>query len=170
MKRRVRHPIIRQLLDTTKKDDETFLKSLAALLRPVIPQQLSDRVAEESAGYGAAPPAGTAAGGLDKAPCTVGEALRQVLDSKGMSLARLPVGRDDAAKKLGISADRMQSLIEEMMPLTSATVPHVAQFFSAKYGLNALMLRQWLITGLRELEMKNTEHSSTRIAARKKKP
>jgi predicted DNA-binding protein (UPF0251 family) len=164
MKPRTQHPIIRQLIEATKKDDEAFLQSLATLLRttkrlPAKEQQRPDFqqkiVAEEPAAYDAAR--------LDKAPCTVGEALRRVLDSNNMNL-------DDAASQLGISTDRMQGLIEEMMPLTSSTVPTVSQFFAARYGVNALRMRQWLITGLRELEMKNTEHTSSRIAARKKKP
>lgn len=167
MKTRPLHPTARQFFDATEKDDNTFLQSLTALLRrpkrspsedqarPAFLRQFSENVSEEPAEYDAAP--------IDTAPCTVGEALRQFLDSNGLSM-------DEAAKQLGISADQMQSLIAEMMPLTSTTVPSVAQFFSTKYPLQALTLRQWLITGLRDLEIKKTEHSPTRVAARKKKP
>jgi hypothetical protein len=100
---------------------------------------------------------------IDAAPCTVGEAMQEFLDSNKLST-------DEAAKQLGVSPDHLQSIVAEMMPLTTATVPSVAQFFGTKYGLPPLTLRQWLITGLRDREMKNTEHDPARIAARKKKP
>jgi hypothetical protein len=169
MRNRPLHPIARQFFDATKKDDGTFLQSIAALLHAAkrfpreeesVPamqflRKISDEVKEEPGVYDASP--------IDTAPCTVGEALQQFLDSNKLSM-------DEATKQLGISADQMQSLIAEMMPLTSATVPSVAQFFGTKYGLPPLTLRQWLITGLRDREMKNTEHDPARIAARKKKP
>lgn len=167
MKTRPRHSIAQQFFDATERDDDTFLRSLAAILRiakrppaeseadSTILRQLSDTVAEEPAPYDAA--------SLDNAPYTVGEALQQFLKSNSVRV-------DDAARQLGIPPAQMQSLVEEMMPLTGATVPAVARFFGAIYGLKTLTLRQWLITGLRELEMKSSEHGCTRIAARRKKP
>jgi hypothetical protein len=46
----------------------------------------------------------------------------------------------------------------------------VAKLFAREFNLPELTLRQWLITGLRQLEMKDSEHRPTRIAARRKKP
>ncbi|MBX2993038.1 MAG: helix-turn-helix transcriptional regulator [Bacteroidetes bacterium] len=167
MKTRSRHTIARQFFDATEQDDAAFLQSLSTLLRtgqrppsnepdqPDILRQLSDSVSEEAPEYAPAP--------LDSATCTVGEALKQFLDSEKLSTR-------EASKKLGISPEQMEALIAEMMPLTSATVPSVAQFFGTAYNLKPLTLRQWLITGLRYHEMEQTEHGPTRIAARKKKP
>jgi hypothetical protein len=171
MKSRQSQSFIQQFFDATEKDDATFLRSLRALLRkgertPLqelqVLRQLSASVSEPAAQYDAA--------SLDAAPCTVGEALQQFLDSNTL-------GIDDAAKHLGISTAQMHTLLAEMMPLTSTTVPTVAQFFHEKYGVPTLTLRQWLVTGLRDVEIQRVEQgsprkpvpASTRIAARRKK-
>jgi hypothetical protein len=171
MKSQQLHWLIQQFFDATEKDNATFLQSLRALLHkgkrmpleePQVLRQLSASVAEPAGQYDAA--------SLDGAPCTVGEALQQFLDSNAL-------GIDDAAKHLGISTAQMHTLLAEMMPLTSTTVPTVAQFFREKYGVPALTLRQWLVTGLRDVEIQRVEQgsprkpvpASTRIAARRKK-
>jgi len=171
MKSRQSQSFIQQFFDATEKDDATFLRSLRALLRkgertplqePQVLRQLSASVSEPAAQYDAA--------SLDAAPCTVGEALQQFLDSNTL-------GIDEAAQQLGISTAHMQALTAEMMPLTSKTVPAVALFFGERYRAATLTLRQWLITGLRDVEMRRAEQASphkpppasTRIAARRKK-
>lgn len=161
------HTLARKFFEAAERDDDTFLQALVSLLRgaqaspskrteqPIFVQQQSQFVAEETPPYNAAP--------LDSATCTVGEALKLFLDSEELSTR-------EAANKLGISPEQMEVLIAEIMPLTNATVPSVAQFFGTTYNLKPLTLRQWLITGLRYHEIQKTEHRPTRIAARKKKP
>jgi len=88
---------------------------------------------------------------LDNAPFTVGEAVHQMLKINSWTVSQ-------AAKKLGVSDEVVKSLLEEMMPLSSATVPDIAQFFSAEYGItNSQILREWLITGLRFLEIESSQ-------------
>lgn len=169
MKNRHLHPIAQQFFDATQGDDGTFLQSITSLLRtakrsPAEDEatsaesdlfKLADGVREEPGVYEASL--------IDAAPCTVGEVLQEFLNSNKLSM-------DEAARQLGISPDQLQSIAAEMMPLTTATVPSVAKFFGTKYGMPPLTLRQWLITGLRVREMRNTKHDPARIAARKKKP
>ncbi len=190
MSTRSLHPLVQQFFRSLERSEEEFLESLSNLLRevkqssvskeepaparfiepPFLPQidlSVADRRSpwEERASYNAHTSQRDESQGdeLDTAPHTVGEALQQFLGSNRMS-------PEEAARRLGITTEQMQQIADGMMPLTSKTVPGVARFFAREFGLPQaeLTLRQWLITGLRELEMKDTEHNPTRIAARKK--
>lgn len=183
MNTKPRNPLLQQFFDSLEKSDDEFLENLSNLLRaakqssvskeepaPLLRQidlSVADRKSswEERVSHNAQPSQRDKSqrDKLDMARHTVGEALQQFLASNRMS-------PDDAARRLSITTERMQQLTEEMMPLTSKTVPGVARFFGREFGLPELTLRQWLITGLRELEIKDTEHGPTRIAARRKKP
>lgn len=162
-----RHPLIQQFFDSLNRDDDSFLHSLVALLRTARKSDAHTEeptplfsvhemhVAEET------PPYGTQA--LDASGYTVGQAVQQFLVSNTMSI-------DDAARQLSVAPEIFQQIVDDMMPLTTETVPGVAKLFAREFNLPELTLRQWLITGLRQLEMKDSEHRPTRIAARRKKP
>lgn len=172
--------LIQQFFDATEKDDPTFLRALVTLVRaaksPARP--LGDRTARsaESApitlsAVREAPSHYRVKESLDDASFTVGQALTHYLHTTGIS-------KQDAAAQLAITSEYMDTLLANEIPITSSTVAGAAKFFATLYPLNALTLRQWLITGLRDLEIRHTEQSappharppaSTRIAARRKK-
>lgn len=148
--------IAEQFFDAAAHSDEAFLEALAMLFRP---KRGAMVVSESRPLY--APASKTAE--LDAAPFTVADALREYLHANDLDAEK-------AAHQLKIPTVLMQKLLDEMMPLTDKTVPGVARFLSTTTGAPALKLRQWLITGLRDLQMKGSEHRPTRIAARRKKP
>lgn len=176
MSTRSLHPLLQQFFDSLEKSDDEFLVSLSTLLRaakqssannketaPML-RQIDLTVTEERTPYDtqASRRDKSQRDKLDTARHTIGEALQQFLASNRMS-------PDDAARRLGITTEQVQQLADEMMPLTSDTVAGVARFFGLKFGLPELTLRHWLITGLRELEIKESEHRSKRMAARRKR-
>lgn len=169
MRKKLDSPLARRFFAAAKKNDEAFLRELTRLFRIA-----GKRHGGENAAIGERHPADSASVvrertsaprlqySNDTASCTVGEALRQYLNLNNIPTA-------EAAEQLKISVESMQELLSEMMPLTSSTVGGVAQFFNSEYRIPALTLRQWLITGLRDCELRASEQGTVRLAARSKK-
>jgi hypothetical protein len=165
---RKKSTLIERFFQAAEESDEAFFKALNELMQSTKAQpqlsttsdgantDLMKTVRETTGLYGDS-------ASLDNAPFTVGEAMRQMLKVNGWTVPQ-------AAKRLGVSDEVMKNLFEEMMPLSSGTVPGVAKFFSTEYRIaNPQTLREWLITGLRFLEMQSSQPSSLRHAARRKK-
>lgn len=145
------------------ENDEKFLEALWRLrwaATSIVPEAEA-MVMEQTTPYGR-----VVSRDVDQAPCSVGEALRETLRANGWT-------EKQAAEKVAVSGTAMQSLLTEMMPLSTGTVRGVAGFLCREHTLpeeTAKLLTEWLLNGLRfwELQHPPDKSGSIRIAARPK--
>lgn len=103
----------------------------------------------------------------DESHCSVGDALRETLRANGWN-------EKQAAEKLGISEQVIETLLQETMPLiltSRGAARSVSNVLADRHGLPAAtreLLIQWLLNGLHFWELKHSGPGHTRVAARRR--
>ncbi|MFH0991641.1 MAG: hypothetical protein V1799_16670 [bacterium] len=158
-----KNPLIENFFQAADENDEKFLEALREICKTNKPiaSESTTAVKEQSIPYGV-----VQSSDVDKAPCSVGEAMGKTLEANGWS-------ETDAAHRAGVSGAVMQHLLTEMMPLSTSTVRGVAGFICSEYRLpdeTSKLLAEWLLNGLRfwELQHPQDKSGSIRFAARPK--